>query len=478
MSTCDKEIYWKIRKPIVLIIFLILAILLFRGLWFVFFVPNYSFFELKFSPDGCKLLSVSNFGHVFFWDWKKGELFSEISKVPARDISFSPCGKYYAFAGFSGVKLYKSDSRDPIFQKSGICGSVDFTNDGKKLVFSSSREILIWDIDKQKYDGKINLPGPPEDKLLVATIKSSYGNSFLVSGFDKLSKNTFLLGTDEILDWQDLIIRLKEHKNMPEKRIWDLLYNDSRNLIDKWHPDLPVDEKMKFKLVKELNRIIKMKKFYKPEYFKGRDSKFSKTDKRGYHEPLDFEICRFNRRLIESIFQDEIASYNSGIVKLWDIESLKCVRTFHLDYNVYEISTRGNRVFVTCYQKELICIDVKHDTQKVIKFKEAPYYNTFSQDGKLMAYPGKYDWRGNRPIKVFDLETSKEILKIPGINNLRSMAFSPDNKVLAVGSIHIGFENGEIKLFDIKTGRKIKTLKPSVDFSESLEIGRRRIFGY
>ncbi len=71
----------------------------------------------------------------------------------------------------------------------------------------------------------------------------------------------------------------------------------------------------------------------------------------------------------------------------------------------------------------------------------------FSSDGKRLVSASE-----DNTIKLWDVETSKEVLTLP-IGELWSVAFSSDNKTIATGS-----ENHTIKIWDIENKKEIRTL--------------------
>jgi WD40 repeat protein/tRNA A-37 threonylcarbamoyl transferase component Bud32 len=129
-----------------------------------------------------------------------------------------------------------------------------------------------------------------------------------------------------------------------------------------------------------------------------------------------------------------LASGASREVKVWDVEAGKEMRTF------------------------------KGTSPLSLADCSAFYGVAFSPDNKRLASAWQDDRNfRNRAVKVWDLETGKEVLSVPiQRGSVASICFSPDGKRLAAGS---GFpdilqiEPGEIKVWEAGTGEETITLK-------------------
>ncbi|MGI9517056.1 MAG: eIF2A-related protein, partial [Pirellulaceae bacterium] len=85
------------------------------------------------------------------------------------------------------------------------------------------------------------------------------------------------------------------------------------------------------------------------------------------------------------------------------------------------------------------------------------YAFAFSPDGKLIAYPSS----DRKTISLMDIETRKVIRVFHGIDNARSLAFSPDGRTLAAaswGRIGVGNYPGECKLWDVESGKHLRDI--------------------
>lgn len=139
----------------------------------------------------------------------------------------------------------------------------------------------------------------------------------------------YYLEPEDILNWNDFLNSLRSHESSVKTRLWDLLDNETRELVSHWEPHNPFPEKSRSKLIKALNEIIDRKDFYDHDLFMRIDlTEDAKvlirrlTDQiapdRGIvpgeyitrNLPVKLSENRmrmFNRLLLKSIFPDEIA---------------------------------------------------------------------------------------------------------------------------------------------------------------------------
>jgi len=85
----------------------------------------------------------------------------ETSSAENTALAYSPDGKWLAVAKFKKVDLYDASTRElkkSVGEKRGDIYGVAFTEDSKKLVFTRSKDLLVWDLenDKKLHDIQIN----------------------------------------------------------------------------------------------------------------------------------------------------------------------------------------------------------------------------------------------------------------------------------------------------------------------------------
>ncbi len=82
-----------------------------------------------------------------------------------------------------------------------------------------------------------------------------------------------------------------------------------------------------------------------------------------------------------------------------------------------------------------------------------PIYSVaYSPDGKILASSSE-----DQTIKLWNVETRREILTLPGIGRIMSIAFSPDGKLLASSG-----DAGNLNVWDVRSGKKVWSYSQSM----------------
>lgn len=117
----------------------------------------------------------------------------------------------------------------------------------------------------------------------------------------------FIMGS--ILDWPTLLNKLKENLSSAQKQVWDFLDYQSKQRINEWESDNPVDKTLKELIIDQFNGILGRSDFYKTEAFE--DIEICEEGKSLYEKGLEQSgkenIQKFNRLIFESIYPHEIA---------------------------------------------------------------------------------------------------------------------------------------------------------------------------
>ena len=166
----------------------------------------------------------------------------------------------------------------------------------------------------------------------------------------------YTLEHEDIVDWPKFITNLKNHNSDFKLRIWDLMDDESKELIESWNANNPFDEKARTKVIDSLNNIIDMDNLYDHNLFGDLDlleeadiilkkvlnhiSESEKSDVAGYifknmPKLKKNQIRRFNRLLLKTIFPEEIAKLPKMRIVDKDIGyELRCAPpvSFDLEY--------------------------------------------------------------------------------------------------------------------------------------------------
>ena len=151
------------------------------------------------------------------------------------------------------------------------------------------------------------------------------------------------LRKEDIKDWQGIIRKLKAQDSLPVRRIWSLLDKKGREAILHYKESKSQEESEKKLILKSLNKVIDDRNFYEKKVFEGmvihKEVEFYTKDIGNNYSSKELEkrskrnIQRLNRRLMESIFQEEIAAIGelqksplfSNHFGAYDILSIPCI---------------------------------------------------------------------------------------------------------------------------------------------------------
>ena len=123
------------------------------------------FSSVIFSPDGTSLASVDDSGFIKLWNVRDGKLVKQIKyeedKLPNNvyfwqksNIDFSPDGKFIVFGGWESLSLWNVETGKTskiISGHSDFVVHVRFSPDGKLIASGSlDKEIKIWDLETKR----------------------------------------------------------------------------------------------------------------------------------------------------------------------------------------------------------------------------------------------------------------------------------------------------------------------------------------
>ncbi|MCD4782298.1 MAG: ankyrin repeat domain-containing protein [Candidatus Eremiobacteraeota bacterium] len=117
-------------------------------------------------------------------------------------------------------------------------------------------------------------------------------------------KGSYLLIMDDILDWNAFIAGLKKHDNPSVDRIWELLDEDSEEIIMKSKTGEELDKDAKLTVINGINRIMKMDDFCSRSAYENikLNPECGKCLNKFHENPGQVNPEKVNRTLIESLF--------------------------------------------------------------------------------------------------------------------------------------------------------------------------------
>ncbi len=457
----------------VIILLLFTPIALYRVLcWDIF-----SFHDVCYSNDGKFLISAPGFFHpryTFLWDcenWKE-------RKFPPSDfdhyfVTISPGDRFAAISQFGGdqnIALYDLSPKNISYIYGFHGTSPCFSSNGRYFMFIDAEwkndevSMVIWDIENKKVFSRIGIPNP--NSAYLSPLPDSLGRNLVVS---KSNRSKPFLFREEILDWQSILRKLKKQDTSSCRKIFEELDEESRKLISSWIPSKNVDEKTKRVLLRGINKIIERSNLHKyPEFQKldfGEDKEYLKRwIKENISKKARYE---FNRLVIGRVFSEEIAEFDSAIIRIWDIETSQCLKIlFAGGVNEYsEVYTAKDKIILIISRNKagVLIIDLKTNNRTKVELDDLiPYVLTVSNDGSLIAFLTD----NFKSLKIWNLDKNMEVSKISVesfYTPIKCLKFSPDNKLLAVGSAFNNPRSGQLNIYDVQTGELKKSIKPKVE---------------
>ncbi len=178
--------------------------------------------------------------------------------------------------------------------------------------------------DKKIRDLERLLENNPDDYRIISDIAVTYtemgkGQNAIDITSEKINKlpkkkkdNIYLLTVADILSWDKLMRTLKEKKTDDKLRIWSLLDEESRKIIENWESGKKINDKSKEQVVNGINLVLQNEDFYFWESFKDVElsPECEKILKKSLTKLHGVDIQRFNRLLLESVYPDAVASCN------------------------------------------------------------------------------------------------------------------------------------------------------------------------
>lgn len=145
----------------------------------------------------------------------------------------------------------------------------------------------------------------------------------------------------------------------------------------------------------------------------------------------------------------------SGSVRLWDLESRACVRTFHDHRNlVGEIAPLpdGERFASASFDGTVVVAAIDGTrTRPILRDAGELYALSISPDGRWLATGGQHPG-----VRLVDLRENRELPRRLGDQKTSAVAFTPDGRRLIVAS----HQSALLEVFDVPTRQHVTTLGP------------------
>lgn len=431
--------------------------------------------SIEFSPDGKTLASGSWDKTIRLWDVASGKqlrmLTGHSREIAA--ITFSPDGKILASGSWDKtIKLWDVASGKEVRTLIGhdyFVYSISFSKDGKTLASGSLRVIKFWDVESGKEIRSLTghshhvlsvLFSPDKKKLASSSPDGTTRLWDVVSGQEIYSLTIYSRSIGFSPDGKLLAggsnngsIRLWDVESGKEVRSIEASYRSLKSLS--FSPDGKIlasgDDAEDIRLW---------------------DVESGKNLKTFARHSFGFERVAFSNdgKVLAH------TGYVSNKFKLWklgdniELVTLKVGGTF---VRPLSISPEG-KILATASEKAIELWDVESGKElRTLVNSAAVTQMTFSPDGKILAagtatsihIPGAGS--SDNEIKLWEVESGKELNTIKHTLNVYSISFSPDGKMLASGSAH-----RIVMLWDVKSGKWLRTVKtpPNITRSFSFNI--------
>uniref|UniRef100_UPI004056B6CE nSTAND1 domain-containing NTPase n=1 Tax=Candidatus Electronema sp. TaxID=2698783 RepID=UPI004056B6CE len=407
--------------------------------------------KTAFSYDSKMITSTSIFSeNTYLYDTSNGKELASIkheSGFPVHAIAFSPDGKRIAsVSSWNGiVRLWNIDKKEQQIVVTAVSNSaitsansgqlnlygtaeLAFSPDGRKLTYTSSSSVQIWDIASTKEltvfkheDMVENVAFSPDGKKLISTsfrMDDSYNTSQTIHIWDVERGNelTTLKGdTDSICSVAFSSDGKRILSVSPEKIIlWDAA-NGKELTVFKGHHECPVafspDRKNIISAFDDNTlRLLNITNGQEQAVFKGHEAEVNSIA--FSHDGKLLASSSGNDMLFDDFGRED------GNLRLWDVANSK---------ELAVLKGHGAAVFEAA----------------------------FSPDDKTLASPSR-----DGTVRLWDVISGKELDVIEhGLDRVYSVAFSPDGRLLASGTGHgivylCNIANRKAELWDVYEGHE------------------------
>jgi WD40 repeat protein/DNA-binding SARP family transcriptional activator len=399
--------------------------------------------HVAYSPDGKYVLSGSNDKTARLWDARAGKEIQQFVHMDGVDtVAFSPDGSYILTSTWDKTtRLWDAKSGKEIRQFEG--GGAAYSPDGKTIVTSSDNSVSLWDATTGQKRKEFTI----SDGTLIYYPVLSPDGKYLLAGDSAGIAHLWDIQTDQ---------EVQKFTGHTSTVFWVAFSPDGKLVLTgSWDGTARLWD---MSTGKELQRFIGHTGIiycvaFSPD---GRYIFTSSIDRtaRLWNAQTGQELGRFTSAVpIYSVAISPdgnllLTGGDDGLPRLWDIKPKLELPSFIYGDAISALAfSPDGKYMLTAGNRDIVLWDT-HTGQKLHEFightDLINYGVAYSPDGKYIL-SGSWD----KSIRLWDIQTGKEIYKLVDAGGVNSVAFSPDGKYIATASI------GAARLWKSETGEKV-----------------------